>query len=40
MGGMSLFDAIEQQLGLKLEGAKRSMPVFVIDKIEETPTEN
>jgi uncharacterized protein (TIGR03435 family) len=39
-GGVSLFDAIEQQLGLKLEGAKRSMPVFVIDKIEETPTEN
>ena len=39
-GGISLFDAIEQQLGLKLEGAKRSMPVFVIDKIEETPIEN
>src|SRR5262245_31674305 len=39
-GGLSLFDAIEQQLGLKLEEAKRSMPTFVIDKIEETPTEN
>jgi len=39
-GGVSIFDAMEQQLGLKLEGAKRNMPVFVIDKIEETPTEN
>jgi uncharacterized protein (TIGR03435 family) len=39
-GGLSLFDAIEQQLGLKLEGAKRNLPVFVIDSIEETPTEN
>jgi uncharacterized protein (TIGR03435 family) len=38
--GVSLFDAIEQQLGLKLEGAKGSMPVFVIDKVQETPTEN
>jgi uncharacterized protein (TIGR03435 family) len=40
VGGVSLFDALDQQLGLKLEGAKRNMPVFVIDKIEETPTEN
>jgi uncharacterized protein (TIGR03435 family) len=39
-GGVSLFDAIEQQLGLKLEEARRRMPVFVIDHVEETPTEN
>ena len=39
-GGVSLFDAIEQQLGLKLQQATRRMPVFVIDHIEETPTEN
>jgi uncharacterized protein (TIGR03435 family) len=39
-GGLSLFDAIEQQLGLKLQQTKRRMPVFVIDHIEETPTDN
>jgi uncharacterized protein (TIGR03435 family) len=39
-GGVSLFDAIEKQLGLKLEMRKRTLPVFVIDHIEEKPTEN
>jgi len=39
-GGGSLFDAIEKQLGLKLEAQKRSYPVFVIDHIEEKPTDD
>jgi uncharacterized protein (TIGR03435 family) len=39
-GGVSLFDAVEKQLGLKLEVRKRTLPVFVIDHIEEKPTEN
>ena len=39
-GGASLFDAVEKQLGLKLEVRKRTLPVFVIDHIEEKPTEN
>jgi uncharacterized protein (TIGR03435 family) len=39
-GGVSLFDAVEKQLGLKLEIQKRTYPVFVIDHIEEKPTEN
>jgi uncharacterized protein (TIGR03435 family) len=39
-GGVSLFDAVEKQLGLKLEAQKRSHPVFVIDHIEEKPTDN
>jgi uncharacterized protein (TIGR03435 family) len=39
-GGVSLFDAIEKQLGLKLEMRKRTLPVFVIDHIEEKPTDN
>jgi uncharacterized protein (TIGR03435 family) len=39
-GGASLFDAIEKQLGLKLEMRKRTLPVFVIDHIEEKPTDN
>jgi uncharacterized protein (TIGR03435 family) len=39
-GDISPFEAVEQQLGLKLQETKRSMPVFVIDHIEENPTEN
>jgi uncharacterized protein (TIGR03435 family) len=35
LGGTSLFDALEKQVGLKLEPEKRSYPVFVIDHIEE-----
>jgi uncharacterized protein (TIGR03435 family) len=40
VGGVSLFDAVEKQLGLKLESQKRSYPVFVIDHMEEKPTDN
>lgn len=39
-GALSLFDAVNKQLGLKLEKTKRPYPVLVIDHIEETPTEN
>jgi uncharacterized protein (TIGR03435 family) len=39
-GDVPLREALEQQLGLKLEGAQRRMPVFVLDHIEENPTEN
>ncbi len=38
-GAVSLFDAVKNQLGLKLEKEKRPMPVLVIDHIEE-PTAN
>jgi uncharacterized protein (TIGR03435 family) len=37
---VSPFEALEKQLGLKLGEATRSMPVFVIDHIEEKPTDN
>jgi uncharacterized protein (TIGR03435 family) len=37
---ISIFDAIEAQLGLKLEKHKRPLPVLVIDHIEEKPTDN
>jgi uncharacterized protein (TIGR03435 family) len=40
VGGTSLFEAFEKQLGLKLEAQKRQYLVFVIDHIEERPTEN
>jgi uncharacterized protein (TIGR03435 family) len=39
-GAISLFDAVEKQLGLKLEKHQRPEPIFVIDHIEEKPTEN
>jgi len=39
-GALSLFDAVNRQLGLKLEKEKRPMPVLVIDHIEEKPTDN
>src|SRR5439155_22468758 len=40
VGGTSVFDAVEKQLGVKLEAQKRPYPVFVIDHIEEKPTDN
>jgi uncharacterized protein (TIGR03435 family) len=39
-GGLSLFDAVNKQLGLKLDMRKRVMPVLVIDQVEEKPTDN
>lgn len=39
-GAISLFDAVKNQLGLKLEKQKRPVPVLVIDHIEEQPTPN
>jgi len=39
-GGLSLFDAVNRQLGLKLEARKRPMKVLVIDSIQEKPTDN
>ncbi|HEY4088830.1 MAG TPA: TIGR03435 family protein [Bryobacteraceae bacterium] len=39
-GAISLFDALDRQLGLKLELRKHSMPVTVIDHAEQMPTEN
>ena len=40
VGGISLFDALQKQLGLKLEKHRRPEPVFVIDHIKEKPTDN
>jgi len=37
--GVSLFTAIEERLGLKLESARGPVEVFVIDQVEK-PSEN
>ena len=39
-GAISLFEALDRQLGLKLEQQKHPMPVVVIDHVEEKPSEN
>ena len=39
-GGLTLFDAIGKQLGLKLETQKRPLPTLVIDRIDQKPAEN
>jgi uncharacterized protein (TIGR03435 family) len=39
-GGLTLVEALEKQLGLKLETQKRPMTVTVIDHVERTPTDN
>jgi uncharacterized protein (TIGR03435 family) len=39
-GGLSLFDAVNKQLGLKLDMRKRPMKVLVIDSMQEKPTDN
>lgn len=39
-GAVTLFEAVEKQLGLKLEATKRPVPVLVIDHAEQKPTEN
>jgi uncharacterized protein (TIGR03435 family) len=35
--GLSLFEAVEKQLGLKLEKGKYTIPVTVVDHVEEKP---
>jgi uncharacterized protein (TIGR03435 family) len=40
VGGYSLFEASEKQLGVKLEKQSRTMPVVVIDNLEQKPADN
>ena len=39
-GAITLFEAIEQQLGLKLVEEKRPVTVYVLDHVEAKPTDN
>lgn len=38
--GISIFDAMDKQLGLKLEAGKAPMAVVLVDSVNEKPTEN
>jgi uncharacterized protein (TIGR03435 family) len=38
-GGITVFEAVERQLGLKLVKQKRSIPVIVVDHVDEKPIE-
>ena len=37
--GLTLNDAIEKQLGLKVKTEKREMPVLIFDHVETVPTD-
>ena len=39
-GAITLLEALDKQLGLKLEQQKRTIPVLVIDRIDEKPVED
>src|SRR5215472_6028990 len=39
-GGISLFDAIDRELGLKLEAEKIPMPVLVVDQVNRAARES
>jgi uncharacterized protein (TIGR03435 family) len=39
-GALSFVQAVEKQLGLRLEKRKRSVRILVLDHIEEKPTDN
>lgn len=38
--GISLLDAVDKQLGLKLEGQKTPQPVLIVESVNQTPTPN
>ncbi len=38
--GITLFDAVDKQLGLKLDLQKAPIPVIVVDSVNEKPTDN
>ncbi|HVW07706.1 MAG TPA: TIGR03435 family protein [Bryobacteraceae bacterium] len=39
-GGLTLFAALQSQLGLQLEGRKLPVPVLVVDSMDRTPAAN
>ena len=39
-GAITLFEAFDRELGLKIGPGKHPMPVIVIDHMERTPSDN
>jgi uncharacterized protein DUF3738 len=39
-GSITIFEAFDKQMSLKLEASKQPMPVVVIEKAEQKPIEN
>jgi uncharacterized protein (TIGR03435 family) len=37
--GITVFDAVARELGLKLVKQRRSMPIIVVDHVDEKPIE-
>jgi uncharacterized protein (TIGR03435 family) len=40
VNGVSLFTAVQSQLGLRLDTKKGPVELIVVDHVEKTPTEN
>ena len=38
--GLTIFEAVEDQLGLKIEKRKGPVQILVVDHVEKKPTEN
>ena len=38
--GISIFDAVDRQLGLKLQATKLPIPVITVESVSQTPSEN
>src|SRR5439155_19941919 len=38
--GISIFDAVDQQLGLKLDQQRVPTPVIIVDSVNQKPTDN
>jgi uncharacterized protein (TIGR03435 family) len=38
-GGISVFEAVEKELGLRLVKQRKSIPVIVVDHVDDEPLE-